>query len=72
MFDRKMPYLFGGAVTTQVHVLGDFRTLHLRSEERYVHLLVRQAEEILNGVRSLGIKLPQAKRPAFARLDLTN
>ena len=30
---RKMPYLFGGAVTTQAHVLGDFRTLHLRSEE---------------------------------------
>ena len=33
MFGRKMPYLFGGAVTTQAHVLGDFRTLRLRSEE---------------------------------------
>ena len=72
MFGRKMPYLFGGAVATQARVLGDFRTLHLRSEERLVHLLVRQAEEILNGARSLGIKLPQAKRPAFARLDLAN
>ena len=33
MFGRKMPYLFSGAVTTQAHVLGDFRTLYLRCEE---------------------------------------
>ena len=72
MFGRKMPYLFGGAVTTQAHVIGDFRTLYLRSEERLVHLLVRQAEEILTDTRSLGIELPQAKGPAFARLDLTD
>ena len=61
--------MFGGAVTAQAHVLGDIRTFHLRSEERLVHLLVRQAEEILNGARSLGIELLQAKRPALARLD---
>ena len=72
MFGQKMPYLFGSAVATQAHVLGDFRTLYLRSKERLVHLLVHQAEEILNDTRSLGIELPQAKRPAFARLDLTN
>ena len=72
MFGRKIPYLFGGAVTTQAHVLGDFRTLYLRSEERLVHHLVRQAEEILNDMRSLWIELPQAKGPAFARLDLTD
>ena len=72
MFGRKMPYLFVGVVTTQAHVLGDFRTLYLRSEEGLVHLLVHQAEEILNDTRSLGIELPQAKGPAFARLDLMN
>ena len=72
MFGRKMPYLFGGAVTTQAHVLGDFRTLHLRSEELLVHLLMHQAEKILNDTRSLGIELPQAKGLAFARLDLMN
>ena len=33
MFGQKIPYLFGGAVTAQAHVLGDFRTLYLRSEE---------------------------------------
>ena len=33
---------------------------------------MRQAKKILNDTRSLGIELPQAKRPAFARLDLTN
>ena len=32
MFGRKIPYLFGGAVTAQAHVLGNFRTLYLRSE----------------------------------------
>ena len=69
MFGRKMPYLFGGAVATQAHVLGDFRTLYLRSEE---HLLVHQAEETLNGMRSLWVELPQVKGPASARLDLTN
>ena len=72
MFGRKMPYLFGSTVATHARVLGDFRTLHLRSEERLVHLLVRQAEEILNDTRSLGIELPQAKRLAFARLGLTD
>ena len=58
MFGRKIPYLFGGAVTTQAHVLSDIRTLHLRSEELLVHLLVRQAEEILNDTRPLRIELP--------------
>ena len=72
MFGRKMRYLFGGAVANQAYVLGHFRTLHLRSEELLVHILMRQAEKILNDTRSLGIELPQAKRPAFARLDLTN
>ena len=33
---------------------------------------MRQAEKILNYTRSLEIELPQAKRPAFARVDLMN
>ena len=33
---------------------------------------MRQADEILDDTRSLGIELPQAKGPAFARLDLRN
>ena len=33
---------------------------------------MRQAEETLNGTRSFWVELPQAKGPAFARLDLTN
>ena len=64
--------MFGGVVTAQAHVLGSIRTLYLRSEECLVHLLVRQAEETLNGTRSFWVELPQVKGPAFARLDLTN
>ena len=33
---------------------------------------MRQAEKILNGTQTLGIELPQAKGPTFARLDLTD
>ena len=33
---------------------------------------MRQAKETLNGTRSLWVELPQAKGPAFARLDLMN
>ena len=32
-FGREVPYLFGGAVTAEAHILGDFRRLYLRSEE---------------------------------------
>ena len=72
MFGHGITYLGSGAVAAQAYVLGSVRTLYLGSEERFVHLLVRQAEKILNGTRSLRIELPQTKRPAFARLDLTN
>ena len=61
-----------GAVATQAHVLGGVRTLYLGSEERLVHLLVHQAEEILNSARSFRVEFPHAEGPAFARLDLTN
>ena len=72
MFGQNISYLFGDAVTAQAHVLGDFQTLYLRSKEWLVHLLVRQAEKILNGTRTLRIELPQVKGPTFAGLDLTN
>ena len=61
-----------GAVAAQAHVLGSVRTLYLGSEERFVHLLVRHAEEILNSARSFRVELPHAEGPAFARLDSTN
>ena len=61
-----------GAVAAQAHVVGGGRTLYLGSEERLVHILVRQAKEILNSARSFWVEFPQAEGPAFARLDLTN
>ena len=61
-----------GAVATQAHVLGGVRTLYLGSEERLVHLLVCQAEEILNSAWSFRVELPHEEGPAFARLDSTN
>ena len=61
-----------GAVAAQAHVLGGVWTLYLGSEERLVHLLVRQADEILNSARSFWVEFPQAEGPVFARLDSTN
>ena len=72
MFGHGITYLGSGAVAAQAHVLGGVRTLYLGSEERFVHLLVRQAEEILNSARSFWVELPHAEGPAFARLDSTN
>ena len=64
--------MVGGAVAAQAHVLGSVRTLYLGSEERFVHLLVRQAEEILNSARSFWVELPHAEGSAFAWLDSSN
>jgi len=72
VFGHGITYLGSGAVAAQAHVLGSVRTLYLGSEERFVHLLVRQAEEILNSARSFWVELPHAEGPAFARLDSTN
>ena len=72
MFGHGITYLGSGAVAAQAHVLGSVRTLYLGSEERFVHLLVRHAEEILNSARSFWVELPHAEGPAFARLDSTN
>ena len=54
------------------HVLGGVRTLYSGSEERFVHLLLRHAEEILNSAWSFRVEFPHAEGPAFARLDSTN
>ena len=72
MFGHGITYLGSGAVAAQAHVLGSVRTLYLGSEERFVHLLVRQAKEILNSARSFRVEFLQAEGPAFARLDSTN
>ena len=72
MFGHGITYLGSGAVATQAHVLDSVRTLYLGSEERFVHLLVRHAEEILNSARSFRVEFPHAEGPAFARLDSTN
>ena len=52
VFGYRITYLGRGAVAAQAHILGGVRTLYLGSEERFVHLLVRHAEEILNSVWS--------------------
>ena len=61
-----------GAVAAQAHVLGSVRTLYLGSKERFVHLVVRHAEEILNSAWSFRVEFPHAEGPTFARLDSTN
>ena len=72
MFSHGITYLGSGAVAAQAHVLGGVRTLYLGSEERFVHLLVRHAEEFLNSARSFRVEFPHAEGSAFARLDSTN
>ena len=64
--------MVGGAVAAQAHVLGSIRTLNLGSEEWFIHLLMRHAEEIPNSVRSFWVEFPHAEGSAFARLDSTN
>ena len=61
-----------GAVAAEVHVLGGVRTLYLGSEERFVHLLVRQAKEMLNSAWPFWVEFPHMERSAFERLDSTN
>ena len=72
MIGHGITYLGSNAVAAQAHVLGSVRTLYLGSEERFVHPLVRQVEEILNSARSFRVEFPHAEGTAFARLDSTN
>ena len=72
MFVHGITYLGSGAVAAQAHVLGSVRTLYLGSEERFVHLLKRHAEGILNSAWSFWLEFPHAEGLAFKRLDSTN
>ena len=72
MFGHVITYLGSRAVAAQTHILGGIRTLYLGSEERFVHLLVRHTEEILNSAQSFRVEFPHAEGPAFARLDSIN
>ena len=69
MLGHGITYLGSRAVAAQTHVLGVVRTLYLGSEERFVHLLVRHAKEILNGARSFRVEFPHAEGPSLARRD---
>ena len=65
-------YLGIRAIAAQTCIVSDVWTHYLWSEEQFVHLFVRHAEEMLNSSRSFRVEFPHAKGPAFARLDLTN
>ena len=72
MFGCGATYLGIRAIAAQTCILSDVWTHYLWPEEQFVHLFVRHAEEMLNSSRSFRVEFPQAKGPAFARLDLTN
>ena len=72
MFGHGITYLGSRAVAAQAHALGSVRTLYLGSEERFVHLLMRHAEEMMNSAWSFQVEFPHAEGSAFARLDSTN
>ena len=72
MLDHGITYLGIGAITAQTRILGGVRTLYLGSEEQFVHLFERHAEEVLNDSRSLRVELPHTERSTFARRDLAN
>ena len=72
MFGHGITYLGIWAITAQTRILGGVRTLYLWSEEQFVHLLGRHAEEVLDSLWSLRVELPHAEGTAFARLDSTN
>ena len=72
MFGREITYLGIWVITAQTRILGGVRTLYLGSEEQFVHVFERHAEEVLNSSRSFRVDFPQAEGPAFARFDSTN
>ena len=72
VFGHGITYLGIRAITAQTHILGGVRTLYLGSEERFVHLFMCHAEEMINSTRSFRVEFPQAEGPAFAGLDSMN
>ena len=65
-------YLGIRAIAAQTCIISDDRTHYLWSEEQFVHLFMRHAEEMLDSARSFRVEFPHAKGPEFARLDLTD
>ena len=72
MFDHGITYLGIGAITAQTRILGGVRTLYLGSEEQFVHLFERHAEEVLNSSRSIRVEFPHMEESTFARMDSMN
>ena len=72
MFGHGITYLGIGAITAQTRILGGVRTLYLGSEEQFVHLFERQAEEVLNSSRSFRVEFPHTVGSTFARRDSMN
>ena len=72
VFGCEATYLGIRVIAAQTCILGDVRTHYLWSEEQFVHLFVRHAEEMLNSSWSFRVEFPHAKGSAFARLDSTN
>ena len=72
MFGHGITYLGIGAITAQTRILGGVWTLYLGSEEQFVHLFERHAEEVLNSSRSFRVEFPHMEGSTFARLDSTN
>ena len=72
MFGHGITYLGIRAITAQTRILDGVRTLYFGSEEQFVHLFKRHAEEVLNSSRSFWIKFPHTEGSTFARLESTN
>ena len=72
MFGLGITYLGIWAITAQTRILGCVRTLYLWSEEQFVHLFERHAEEVLNSSRSFRVEFPHTEGSTFARMDSTN
>ena len=72
MFGHGITYLGSGAVAAQICILSDVQTHYLWSEEQFVHIFMRHAEEMLNSSWSFRVEFPHAEGPTFARLDSMN
>ena len=60
MFGHGITYLGIRAVAAQTRILDGIPTLYLGSEEQFVHLLERHAEEVLDSSRSFRVEFPHA------------
>ena len=72
VFGFLVTYLGIWAVAAQARILDGVRTLYLWSEEQFVHLFKRHAEEVLNSSRSFRVEFPHMEWSTFAMRDSTN